>query len=521
MIRIADFITKAAFEGPKRAAVSFEGLTLTWAELERRCWAIASAFRDLGVGKGERIAYLGQNSHRQFEAYLWPTRIGAILVPLNYRLSIAELIECVADCTPRVLVVDRHFVEEARAIADACTSIDVLVYADDGEVPAGMESYEALLDDAGAPDIRALDALASSGDDTMILFYTSGSEGKPKGVMLSHAGLFINVLGQAPAYGWSSDDIFLLSGPMFHLGAGSRVFAALVNAGHMVIVEKFDPVLVMQVIQTHRITSVTFVPTMLSMIMNHPDYDPHNLSTLRLICYGAAPMPIGLIERAVAELPHARFGQSYGMTETSPVLTILGPEHHDPAGEHPERLKSVGQPLVYSDLRIVDENDRPLGPGETGEIVIRGPQVMNGYWNQPERTAEALRGGYYHTGDAGYLDEDGYLYLAGRVKEMIISGGENVYPIETENALSKHPAVAECAVIGLPHEKWGEAVHAVVRLKTDGAASEQDLIDHCRALIAHYKCPLEITFRDELMPLSPTNKVLKSVLREQILARVT
>jgi acyl-CoA synthetase (AMP-forming)/AMP-acid ligase II len=229
-------------------------------------------------------------------------------------------------------------------------------------------------------------------------------------------------------------------------------------------------------------------------------------------------MPISLIERAVADLPHASFGQSYGMTEASPVLTILAPEHHDPSGPHPDRLKSVGQPVVYSDLRIFDERDNPLLPGETGEIVIRGPQIMNGYWNQPERTAHAMRGGYYHTGDAGYLDEDGFLFLAGRVKEMIITGGENVYPIETENALSKHPLVAECAVIGIPHEKWGEAVHAVVRLKPGEMAGERDLIDHCRALIAHYKCPLEITFRDEPMPLSPTNKISKTALRDEVLA---
>jgi len=517
MVRIADYISKSAHHRPDEPAVTFEGRTFSWTQFEARCWAIAAMLNRLGVGHGDRVAFLGQNSHRQFECYLAPSRVGAISVPLNYRHAVAEMIECAADCTPSVLIVDRHFVDEARAIANACPSIQSLIYADDGPVPDGMGSYERLLAAEGDIDPKQFDDIASQDGDTVILFYTSGSTGTPKGVMLSHVNILSNAIGVAPHYGFCAEDTNLLSGPMFHLGSGSRVFTAVVYGAHTVVVPKFDVAEVLGAIQHHRISVVVWVPTMVTMILDHPKFDDFDLSSLRIINYGAAPMPIALIERAIAALPGIHFGQSYGMTEASPVLTILGPDCHELNGPLVDKLSSVGRPVPYVDIRVVDDAGNPVANGQTGEIVARGPQIMTGYWQQPERTAQAIRNGYYHTGDAGYIDDDGFVYLAGRVKEMIITGGENVYPIETENVLSHHPAIAECAVIGIPDELWGEAVHAVVRLKSDIQASEDELIAHCRDRLAHYKCPRAVTFRQEPLPLSATNKIMKSELRKPFL----
>ena len=283
------------------------------------------------------------------------------------------------------------------------------------------------------------------------------------------------------------------------------------------ILHRFDVVEVLNAIEKYRIQVLVLVPTMLAMLLEHPRFRTFDLSSLRLITYGAAPMPIALLERAMSALPDIQFGQAYGMTEVSPVLTVLTPDEHDPMQRKVDRLTSVGRPLTYVDLRVVDSADRALEPGNKGEIIVRGPNVMNGYWKQPELTAEVMRGGFFHTGDVGYLDEDGFVYLAGRLKEMIITGAENVYPIETENVLSQHPAVAACAVFGLPDDFWGETVHAVVTLNADSTTDEDTLIEYCRAHLAHFKCPRSVSFRSEAMPLSSSNKIDKSVLKQALL----
>ncbi|MGD9861899.1 MAG: AMP-binding protein, partial [Pseudodonghicola sp.] len=356
----------------------------------------------------------------------------------------------------------------------------------------------------------------SRSDDTMILFYTSGTTGQPKGVMLSHSNFLVNGVGAGPFYGFSAEDVVLLSGPLFHLGTGSRAFNVVLYGAAMAIQPRFQVEEMMQIIQDQRVTTVTLVPTMVQMVMDHPDFDKFDFSSMRCLTYGAAPMPVALIERAIAAIPGLTFCQGYGMTETAPVLTMLPRAVHVPGNPLIGKLASVGLPMEYCDLRVVDEDDNPLPAGQPGEIVVRGPQVMNGYWQRPDDTAHAMRGGFYHTGDAGYLDADGYLHLVGRTKEMIISGGENIYPIETENCLSKHPAIAQCAVIGLPDPFWGEAVHAVVAMQPGAEATEETLIAFCRERIAHYKAPRGVTFWSGALPLSPTNKIDKATLKRTL-----
>jgi acyl-CoA synthetase (AMP-forming)/AMP-acid ligase II len=520
MIHFPDYIRKHAFRRPNHRALHFEGRDFTWAQYCARLHGIAQALVDLGVAPGDRVAYLGQNSHWIAESYFSPSLIGAISVPLNYRLAEDEMVEVIADCTPEVLIVDRHFQDRAAALMQRCPSLKHLIFADwdapDAVLPGDTLIYEDLVKTHSDVSVDAFTDRASRNDDTIIIFYTSGTTGVPKGVMLSHANMMVNATAAGHLYGFQENDHILLSGPLFHLGSGSRIYTHAAYGSTLVIQPKFEVEEAMEMIQDHRITTVTLVPTMLNMIMDHPNFDKFDFSSIRCLTYGAAPMPIRLIERAMEAIPGLTFCQGYGMTETSPVVTVLPPADHVPGNPNIDKLGSVGKPVLYCEVRIVDENDNPLPDGQPGEVLLRGPQVMNGYWKRPEDTAHAMRGGFYHTGDAGYLDEDGYLFLVGRTKEMIISGGENVYPIETENCLSKHPQVAQAAVLGIPHPKWGEEVHAVVSLREGATVTAEELIAFAKEKIAGYKAPRGITFWQGDLPLSPTNKIDKKFLKSQI-----
>jgi acyl-CoA synthetase (AMP-forming)/AMP-acid ligase II len=521
MFRYPDLIKKYAFATPTKNATHFEGRDFSWSMFKGRIQAMGQSLIDLGVDPGDRVAFLGQNSQWLVEMYYAPCAIGAICVPINYRLAVDEMVALIADCTPEVLIVDRHFQEQATALMAQCPSLKHLIFADwetpGDTLPAGTLHYDSLVAKAGVVADDAFDDRASDSDETMIIFYTSGTTGQPKGVMLSHNNLLANAVGSGHLYGYRASDVLLLSGPLFHLGTGSRVYTSIAYGTTMVIQSKFEVTETMDLIQKQRVTTMTLVPTMLRMIMDHPDFDRFDFSSIRCLTYGAAPMPVSLMERVIAAIPGVVFCQGYGATETSPVLSILVPADHVPGNPRIDKLGSVGQPIIYGDLRIFDEDDNPVPQGQTGEIVIRGPQVMQGYWNRAEDTATAIRGGFYHTGDAGYLDEDGYLYIAGRTKEMIISGGENVYPIETENCLTKHEAVAQCAVLGMPHDHWGETVHAVVSLHDGVNATSEELIAYCREHIAHYKAPRGITIWDGPLPLSATNKIDKTTLKTALL----
>jgi long-chain acyl-CoA synthetase len=497
----------AAFGGERTALVS-GALRFTHADMLDRVSRLAAAIRKLGVKSGDRVAILAANGHAYVECYFAALWAGGIAVPVNSRFSLAEMIEQVRDAEPVLLVCDGAFLDSAVQLKAACPSLTGLVSASSASGLPQIYDYETLI-----ADNQPCDDAQRAGHDLACLFYTGGTTGKSKGVMLSHQNLWVNAVVTSMSFGFDQTTVALHAGPLFHLGAGARVYTTSIMGGQHVVIPRFTPAAALEAISTHQVTVATFVPTMLGMVLQLPDLDSYDLSSLKLITYGASPMPEALLRECLRRFPKIRFAQSYGMTELSPVATILGPDDHLPSAPT-HRLRSAGRPIVSAEVRIADAADRDVTRGDIGEIQVRGPMVMQGYWRQPELTAAALRGGWMHTGDSGYFDEDGYLYVSDRIKDMIITGGENVYSIEVENAIGAHPAVLQCAVIGIPHPKWGEAVHAVVVRSEGTAISEADIIAHCRAVIADYKCPRSVEFHAAPLPLSSVNKVNKQLLRQ-------
>lgn len=510
---IADLLFDAANSWPEKPAITFLEETQTWLETKNRCHAAATLLVSAGVRRGDRVAYLGLNSNVCFESYFTPALIGAVLVPINYRLSIREMIECVEDCQPSVLIVDENFIEQADQLKDACRSLQTIISFGDRSCPEGMVSYEDGLYEVMSTE-KYCELNPSKNDESVVIFYTGGTTGRSKGVVLSNINCACNTNCSIPLYRMQKHWTFLIVGPLFHVAAASRVFSSTALGGHAVILPKFDVGQLLEATQVYGINSATLVPTMYQMILDYPELGKFNLSSLKMLASGAAPLSLALLGRILEAFPETEFFQTYGMTEASPILTSLDSKYHVLKGPNSNKLGSVGRAVKHVDLIIADENDEPLPPKTTGQILARGPNIMKGYWQMPGLTEEALKGGWYHTGDAGYLDDGGFLFLEGRVKDMIVSGGENVYPIEIENVLENHSAIYQCAVIGIPHETWGEAVHAVVILKEGTNATEEELITFCKNQIAGYKCPVSVSFREEPMPLSPINKILKTELRK-------
>ena len=512
-MRLTQIMQRAARHDGADPAVTFDERTYTWVETEDRSARMASVLAGLGVEPGDRVALLSLNSLDAYCLFFAGPWMGAIVVPLNWRLSAPEQLQVLEDCTPRVLVCDRPHLEAALRYKDECGCIEQVVLADEGDAPDGAVAIEPLL-----AATEPMPDPGGSDDDTAFLFYTSGTTGTPKGVMLSHKNYYVNSLGALLGYNLRVKASAVMPGPLFHVATAQRVFAAAMSGSHTVILRKFDLESLFQAIETHRIENLSLVPTMIDMMLNHPRLADYDISSMRRIGYGAAPITEALQLRALEAWPDVEFRHGYGMTEAAPLISILDAEDHRADETGRRRMRSVGRPMAYVEVRIIDPDGREVPSGEFGEIVVRGPNVMKGYWNKPEETAKVLRDGWYHTGDAGYLDEDDYLYVVDRVKDMIITGGENVYSTEVENALQQHPAVAQCAVIGIPHDSWGEAVHAVVVLGNGAAASGADLIAFCRDRIAHYKCPSSIEIRKDPLPLSGANKVMKNHLRDAYLA---
>lgn len=489
-------------------ATRFAGRSRTWREFQDRISRLAAGLKALGIEEGDRIAVLALNSDRYYEYYHGVSWAGAVFVPVNVRLAPAEFIHWFNDSGSRIIFVDDVFLDAVAGIRDRLESVEHFVYMGESETPAGYISHEDLIanHDPAAPSERG-------GDDMAGLFYTGGTTGKSKGVMLSHRNLAYNVLQSLPHLRAVPEDIFLHAAPMFHVADGFFCKIAATLGCSNVIVPAFEPRLVLKTLQDEKVTVALLVPTMINMLVNHPDIGDYDLSHLRSLIYGASPMPEAVILKAIEVIPHVKLYQAYGQTEASPVITVMAPRFHTTSGPHAGKLKGAGEAVYGIDLAILDEDGREVPRGEVGEVCIRGENVMLGYWNLPDITAETLRDGWLHTGDGGRMDEDGMLFIVDRVKDMIVSGGENVYSAETEQAVYQHPAVAECAVIGIPHDAWGEEVHAVVVLKPGESVTEAELIAHCKTLIAGYKCPKSVTFREEPLPLSGAGKILKKDLR--------
>jgi long-chain acyl-CoA synthetase len=490
-----------------RPALVAQGVRLTWREFADRVARLAGVLRGLGIGSGDRVAMLAPNGPAYVEFYFGTLWAGAVMVPVNTRWALPEKVHCLDNSGARVLLADAAYAVEAEALRAACPGIEAVVGIG-GTGPAGPLDYEAALAAA-----RPVPDAERGGDDLAALFYTGGTTGRAKGVMLSHANFLANSMTALVNLGIREHSVHLHVSPLFHVAGGSRVFTTTVAGGTHAVIPRFEPDLFLDAIEAFGVTVTVIVPTMLNALLQHPDLDRYDLSSLELLTYGASPMPDALLRHAMERLPGVAFLQSYGMTELAPVATCLPPRYHVFEGPDAGRIRSAGQAVYNADVAVMDKDDRPLPPGEVGEVCVRGPMVMQGYWREPEQTAEALRNGWMHTGDAGYLDEDGFLFLVDRVKDMIISGGENVYSAAVENVIYQYPGVHECAVIGVPSETWGEAVHAIVVPRAGATIDVEALIAHCRAHLAGFECPKTVEIRHEELPKSGPGKILKTELR--------
>lgn len=507
-MQITQFVRQATTLSPRGSATVYEGRSRTWTEVADRTARMAGAFRYLGLQSGEFAAVLSMNSDRYVELFFAIPHAGGCFAPMNVRWSQAENLYALKDCAAAILCVGTEFVDQAWDLARQYP-LKAMIYMGEGETPNGMLSYEDLI--AGTDPIEDADR---KGDDLYAVFYTGGTTGDPKGVTFTHQTLCQATVGYLCMMPDKEDLSFAYVGGFFHFSGASAALYITLAGGTHVVLPKFEPEPMMQAIERNRVTNAVMVPTMITMMLNHPNFEKYDLSSLRTLVYGGSPIPRELLAEAARKLPGWRFYQIYGMTETGGFATMLRWRDHVFDGPNAHRIGACGQPGPGVDIRIVDPNGAELPRGELGEIIIRSDYLMRDYLGKPEQTAGALRDGWMHSGDAGTMDEDGFLYVADRVKDMIVTGGENVFSIEVERALYAHPAVMQAAVVGVPSQEWGEAVHGIIVLRPGQTATPEDLIAHCRTLIGGYKCPKGITFRTEPLPVGPAGKVQKNVLRE-------
>jgi len=490
-----------ATRAPDHPATVFGGETTTYRRLADRVAALAGGMQDRGIGPGSVVAVLSYNCPEFLEAIFAANHLGAIAMPINWRLAAAEVRYILEHAEARAIVCDADLVALADEAIGPMASPPLRACVAD-PAPQGWTSLAELRASATRPD-RAV----AAPDDIHRLMYTSGTTGRPKGVMLTHANLAWKNLAHISELGFSRADLGLACGPLYHVGALDLTTTSLLAVGATTIIHRaFVAADVVDEIERSRVSVVWLAPAMVNAIMGLPDIEQRDLSSIRLIINGGEKMPIPLIERIKRTFPAAWLADAYGLTETVSGDTFLDPD------STLTKLGSVGRPCPYLDLDLWDGDGRSVAPGERGEIVLRGPKVFPGYWKDPEATATAFAGGWFHTGDIGVRDEDGYLFIVDRLKDMIVSGGENIAGSEVERVLYEHAAVLEVAVVGRPDERWGEVPVAFVALRPDALATAEELVDHCRAQLARFKVPTAITFIDAL-PRNPSGKVLKRELR--------
>ncbi len=509
---VNDFLSRPALLYPdKTAIVDGEG-RFSYRDLQLRANRLSNALLKLGVGKGGRVCMLSPNSHFFLESFYGTSQIGAVLVPLNFRLQAAEHQYILNHAGVKVGLVDHEYTELVDGIRSELPSVEHWVVAqDDGEAPDGWTDWETLIADVGddSPPRPELDE-----NDLASINYTSGTTARPKGVMLTHRSLYVNAHLMIAHLGIRHDDVELWTLPMFHCNGWGAVYALTGMGGTHVVLRAVDAERIFTLISEEGVTFACMAPAVLNAILEYPDADRHEIRTTPRFVVAGAPPPAAFIERLEKELGWD-FIQIYGLTETSPYLTgnLVS---HGTAPDDYDRRSRVGVPGLGVDIVLLDDDGNRVPPdNETvGEICARSNVVFEGYWEQPEETEKAIRGGYFHTGDLAVWDEVGNVNIVDRKKDVIISGGENVSSAEVEDALYQHPAVLECAVIGVPHEKWGETPMALVVLRDDETADEQTLIDFSRQHLAHFKCPTGVKFIDAL-PRTATGKLQKFRLREQ------
>ncbi len=491
---------------PQRVATIHRGRTRTFGESADRIARLGAALTELGVNDDDRVGILALNSDRYHEALLAVPWCGGVVNPINTRWAPPEMLYALVESDIKVLFVDEAFNALVPVLRDQLPGLAAVIHMGDAPAPEGLLDYERLIAHSTPREDRM-----RGGDNLFVLFYTGGTTGRPKAVMLSHNNMLTSAWGAL-----ASEQVLTRGGtclhvaPMFHLaGLGMWTIANQLGSTH-VTVESFTPESVTTETARHGVTDMLLVPTMVQMLVDS-DPDPGAFDSVQTLVYGGSAMPEALLDKATRLFREAGFVQGYGMTELAPFAALLSKNDH----LDPNKRRSSGKSVINAEVRIVDESDCEVEAGTVGEVVVRGGNVMLGYLDQSEATAAALRGGWMHTGDAGYLDAEGYVHVVDRIKDMIITGGENVYSTEVESALCAHPAVATCAVVGIPDERWGESVHAVVVTRSGVDVSEAELRDHCRTLIASYKVPQAITFLDRL-PTSGAGKVLKREVVEMI-----
>ncbi len=495
---LAAIVRRHAQATPSAPALTFENVTWSFAALDEKSSRSANALRELGIGRGDRVALLAKNVPEYYELIFACSKLGAILIGLNWRLAPPEISAIVADALPKLIVLgatEAHLLEPA---ARATARVLMLGPEYDAFRAAGSPVDPGHV---GAPD------------EVTLLLYTSGTTGAPKGVMLTNHGMsFTPRLGKE-IWGMGRDSVNLVPMPMFHIGGIGNGLGTMSHGGHTVLLREMNSPAIIDAIVRYRVTHFFLVPAALQSLLATPGIEQADLSSVKLMCYGASPIADAVLLRAMKILP-CGFMQVYGMTEASGTIVALPPKDHDPGGPRAHLLRSCGRPFPWVELRIVDPavmKDVPTGA--VGEIWIRSGMVTKGYWGKPQETREAITAdGWFRTGDAAYLDEQGYIYLFDRFKDMIISGGENVYPAEVENVLNDHPAVAEVAVIGVPHERLGETVKAIVVLRPGFEATEQELIAFARTRLGRFKSPSSVDFVAWL-PRNASGKLLKKNLR--------
>lgn len=504
---ITQHLHRAIRHKPNHLATVFGDRRKTYGELGVRVSKLAGGLKAIGVKPGDRVGILAMNSDRYLEVFLATFWAGGVINPVNTRWSEKEILFSLDDCSTEILIVDETFKEFGGRLINTSKTLRKLIYAGDNSPPPGMLDYETLIRDS-----EPVEDAYREGSDLAGIFYTGGTTGFPKGVMLSHDSInaaMVNRLSVSCGPGPRA----LHVAPLFHLAACLAMWSQLAIGETHVFLPSFDALSVMEIIQREEVTDTLIVPTMIQMILDHPKREEFNLLSLKHIIYGASPISETLLNRFMDALPKTLLIQGYGMTELSGCVSFLPPDCHTKEGRLGGKLKSAGFAAILSEVAIVDNAGKELPRGEVGEIVARSATAMLGYWNRPEETASTLRNGWLHTGDMAYMDAEGFIFVVDRLKDMIVSGGENVYSAEVENAIMKHPSVSQCAVIGIPNDQWGESVHAAVVLKPGCQLTFEELVDHCRSLIAGYKCPRSIEFKNEL-PISATGKLQKHRLRE-------
>ena len=518
----AEFLTIANMIAPDKEAIVFEDTRLTYAELNARSNQLASRMQSWGVGSGDRVGIMQVNCNEVIETYFAAAKLGAIFVPLSFRGRAEEIRHMVNASESKVVIAGSRYLGMVDELRPSLSTVEHYVSMEGSA--DGWEPYEDALAGQPTDDITA----EVDDDDTTILMFTAGTTGLPKGVMLTFGGVSSYSLSNVTPVDPDQVEKNILTVPLYHVAGMQAVISAIFGMRTLVIQRQFEAESWMKLVQDEKVSRAMMVPTMLKLLLEHPARANYDISSLDVLTYGAAPMPKEVIKRAIIELEDTQFINAFGQTEASATITALMPDDHNVKGlseeereKKFERLSSIGKPLPGVEIRIVDEDGTDVSTNEQGEIIASGPQLMKGYWQQDDVTAETIKNGWLFTGDLGYQDDEGYIFLTGRAKDFIKRAGEMISPEEVEQTLMSHPAVDEAAIIGIPDDEWGERVRAVVVLKSGQSATQDELIEFSRKQLASFKKPEHVVFSEEPLPRNPLGKVLKRDLKQMYTEPIT